>query len=92
MMTSGSLGGVIVSVVVCTDLSGKELHRQVGVGMVMISRSLAGVMVNVVVCTDLSGKEAYRQVGVGRVVISGSLGTVILASGYRNISMIALCW
>ena len=33
-------------VVVSTELSGKELHRQVGMGMVMTSGSLAGVMVN----------------------------------------------
>ena len=31
--------------VVCTDLWGKELHRPVGVGMVMTSGSLHGVMV-----------------------------------------------
>ena len=55
VVTSGSIGGVMVSVVVCTDLSGKELHRQVGVGMVVTSESLGGVMVTVVVCTDLSG-------------------------------------
>ena len=43
----------MVSVVVCTDLSGKEPHRQVGV---VTSGSLGGVMVSVVVCPDLSGK------------------------------------
>ena len=62
----------MVSVVVCTDLSGKEPHRQVGVGRVVTSGSLGGVMVSVVVCTDISGKEPHRQVGVGRVVTSGS--------------------
>ena len=35
VMESGSLAGVMVNVVVCTDLSGKELHRQVGVVMVV---------------------------------------------------------
>ena len=35
-----------MSVVVCTDLSGKEPHRQVGVGMVGISGSLGGVMIS----------------------------------------------
>ena len=30
---------------VCTDRSGKEQHRQVGVGSVLISGSLDGVMV-----------------------------------------------
>ena len=33
-------------VVVCTVLSGKELHRQVGVGKVMSSGSLGGEMVS----------------------------------------------
>ena len=44
-VTSGSLGGVMVSVVVYTDLSGKEPHRQVGVDTVATSGSLGGVMV-----------------------------------------------
>ena len=35
-----------VYVVVFTDLSGKELHRQVGVGTVVTSGSLGGGMVN----------------------------------------------
>ena len=30
---------------VCTVLSGKELHRQVGMGRVLTSESLGGVMV-----------------------------------------------
>ena len=34
------------SVIGCTDLSGKELHRHVGVGIVMASERLSGVMVN----------------------------------------------
>ena len=33
-----------MSVVVCTDLSGKEPHRQVGVGREVTSGSLGGVM------------------------------------------------
>ena len=36
---------IINTIIVCTDLSGKELHRQVGVGIVMTSGSLCGVMV-----------------------------------------------
>ena len=43
----------MVSVVVCTDLSGKEPHRLVGVGRVVTSGSLGGVMVGVIVCTDI---------------------------------------
>ena len=35
-----------MSVVICTDLWGKELHRQIGVGMVVISGILCGVMVS----------------------------------------------
>ena len=31
-------------VVVCTDFSGKELHRQVGVGWVVTPGSLGGVI------------------------------------------------
>ena len=34
----------IDTAVVCTDLSGKEPHRQVGMGIVVISGSLHGVM------------------------------------------------
>ena len=67
------------NVVVCTELSGKEPHRQVGVGMVVISGCLGDVMVSVVVCTELSGKEPQRQVGVGRVVKSGRLGGVMVS-------------
>ena len=33
-------------VVVCTDLSGKRLHRQVSVGIVVTSGSLCGIMVS----------------------------------------------
>ena len=33
-----------MSVVLFTDLSGKELYRQVGVGRILTSRSLDGVM------------------------------------------------
>ena len=36
--------GVYVHVVVCTDLSGKEVHCQVGVGIVVTSGSLSGVI------------------------------------------------
>ena len=68
----------MVSVVVCTDLSGKEPHRQIYVGRVVTSRSLGGVMVSVVVCTDISGKEPHRQVGVGRVVTLRSLHGVMV--------------
>ena len=35
MMTSGSLGSVMVSVVVCTDLSHKQPDSLVGVGKVV---------------------------------------------------------
>ena len=35
-----------MSVVLYNDLSGKELHRQVGTGRVMTSGSLGGVMVS----------------------------------------------
>ena len=36
-----------MSVVGCTDLSDKELHRQVAVGKVVTSGSLCGVMVSI---------------------------------------------
>ena len=39
------MGNEYCSVVVCTDLWGKELHRQVGVGMVVTSGSLPGEIV-----------------------------------------------
>ena len=35
-----------MSVVVCIDLSGKELHRHIGVGEVVAAGSLGGVMVS----------------------------------------------
>ena len=35
-----------MSVVGCTDLSGKELHRQVGMGKMVTSVSLGGIMVS----------------------------------------------
>ena len=46
VVASGSLGGVMVSEVVCTDLSGKEPHRQAGMGTVLTSGSLGGVMIS----------------------------------------------
>ena len=48
MATSWILGGVMGSVVVYTDLSDKEPHRQVGVGSMVTSGNLGGVMVSVV--------------------------------------------
>ena len=36
----------LLFVVVCTDISGKELNRQVGVDRTVISRSLGGGMVS----------------------------------------------
>ena len=39
MVTSGCLSGVMVRVVVCTDLAGNEPHRQVGVGRAVPSGS-----------------------------------------------------
>ena len=53
VVTSGNLGGVMVGVVICTDLSGTEPNRHVGVNRVMTSGSIGGVMVSVVVYTDL---------------------------------------
>ena len=44
VMTSGCLGLEIV--VICTDLSGKELHRQLGVGIVVTSESICGVVIS----------------------------------------------
>ena len=45
-----------MSIVVCTHLSGKELHRQEGVGTVVTSGSLGGVMV------EYTGPERKRCV------------------------------
>ena len=73
-------GNVNDSVVVCTDFSGKEPHRQLSMGMVVTSGILGGVMVSVIVYTDLSGKEPHRQVGVGSIVISGILGGVMVST------------
>ena len=42
-------GHINVIVVVCNEFSGKEPHREVGVGRVVISRSLGGVMVSTLV-------------------------------------------
>ena len=43
VVTSGNLGGVMVNVIVCTDLSGKEPQRQVDVDRVVTSGRLGGV-------------------------------------------------
>ena len=51
---------VVNSIVVCADLSGKKLHRQVDIDRVIALGSQHGG----VVCADLSDKEPYRQVGV----------------------------
>ena len=44
-LVSVSLGDLLLYVIDCTDLSGKELHRQVVVDIVATSGSLCGVMV-----------------------------------------------
>ena len=74
VVISGSLGGVMVSVVVYTDLSGTA-HTliQIGVCAVMISGSIY-LVASVVVCSDL-------WVGMGIVLILGSLGgSVVVCS------------
>ena len=43
--TNSCSQGKEVTLVVCTDLSCKELHRQVDMGVVMTTGSLCGVMV-----------------------------------------------
>ena len=73
------------SVVVCTDLSGGELHRQVGVDRVMTSGSLDGVMASIVVCSDLSRRETHRQLDVDRVMISGQLCGEIISILAQNV-------
>ena len=49
----------MVNVVVCTNLSGKELHRQVGVGRVLASGCLGGVMVSTL-ARDIRGMLSTR--------------------------------
>ena len=61
-MISGNLGDVIFSVLVSTELSGKELYRHVSMGRVVTSGRLGGVMVSVVVSTDPSDMELQRCV------------------------------
>ena len=41
------------NVAVCTDFSGKELHRQVGMVKVVTTRSLGGVMVSTLVMQEV---------------------------------------
>ena len=74
----------MVSVVVCSDLSGKQPHRHVHMERVIISGSLGGVMVSVVVCSDLSGKQPHRHVHMERVITYGSLGGVMLNTLGQN--------
>ena len=71
----------MVNVVVRTDLTGKEPHRQVGVDRVVTSESLGGVMINVVVCTELSGKEPHRQVGMGDYIMESRSCTSYMMYG-----------
>ena len=66
MVTSQRLGGVMVSVVVCTDLSGKEPHRQVGVSMVVTSGSLGGVMVSTL---DQNAKDVCSIPALGAIFL-----------------------
>ena len=46
-------------VVVCTDVSGKELHRQSSVGRVIASGCLGGVMVRILAS---QGQEAWVRI------------------------------
>ena len=59
------LNTMLGSVVGCTDLSSKELHRQIGVGIVVTSGSLHGVMVSTL---------AQNAKDVGSIL---ALGTII---------------
>ena len=56
VIASGSLGGIMVSVLVSTDLLDKEPHSQVAGRRVIASGSVGGVMVTAVVCTDFSDR------------------------------------
>ena len=58
------VGIVYAVVVVCTDLSGKQLHRQVGMGIVVTSGSLCDVMVCSLVwnARDVGSNPALRTI------------------------------
>ena len=50
-----------IYVVVCTDLSGKELHRQVGMGTVMTSGILHGIYLCELWCGELAQLGRLRD-------------------------------
>ena len=70
------MGGVVV----CTDLSGKEPHKQVGVGRVVTSGSLGD---SLIISTDFTGKQPHTQGGMCRVCCL--LRFYVLATFYRHI-------
>ena len=57
------------SVVVCTDLSGKDPHRQVAMDRVVKSGSLHGVMVNTL---------AWNVIDVGSIPILGAIFPIFI--------------
>ena len=78
VIVSGNLGSIVVSVVVSTDLSGKEPHRQVDLDKVIANGSLDSIVVSVVVSTDLLDKEPHTEVEMNRVITSEILGGVMV--------------
>ena len=57
-------------IAVCTDLSGKEPHRQVGVGKMVTSGSLGGVMVGIL---------ARNASDVSLIAALGAMFTIFVA-------------
>ena len=63
-------GGACI-VVVCTNLSGKEPHRQAGIGKVVTSGSLGDVMVSTL---------AQNARGVGSIPALGTIFPIFITS------------
>ena len=60
---------MLLVITVCTDLSGKEAHRQVGMDKVVTSRSLAGVMVSTM---------AQNARDMGRITTLGTIFPIFI--------------
>ena len=74
---------MIVFVVVCTDLPGKDLHRQVGVDRIVTSWHLGGVMVS-------SLAQNARDVG-SRPTLGTIFPIFITSMGVMGIILNKLC-
>ena len=71
------------NVVVCTDLSAKELHKQVGVGRVVTSGNLGDIMVSILaqIASDMGLRAAALAVAMPNFITA--MTVLLVANMYE---------